>query len=193
MSEGRYGKLIIFSAPSGAGKTTIVRCLMERFPRLEFSISATSRKPRSHESHGRDYYFFTQEAFEKAVSEDSFVEWEEVYAGMYYGTLHSELNRIWNEDKDILFDVDVKGGMSLKERFGSRALSVFVMPPSINVLRSRLASRGTESDEEIAKRVAKAEYEIGFARRFDYILVNDNLDEAVNEISWIVSQFLNDM
>lgn len=167
-----------------------MRHLMKCFPQLEFSISATSRKPRPNEEHGRDYYFFTPEDFGAAVSEGRFVEHEEVYAGTHYGTLRSELERIWAEGKTILFDVDVKGGINLKEQFGADALSVFVMPPSVEVLRSRLEARSTDSAEEIDRRVAKAEYELGFARRFDYILINDDLDESTSEIEWVVCQFL---
>ena len=190
MTHRIFGKLIIFTAPSGAGKTTIVHALMEKFPQLAFSVSATSRAPRGKEVHGRDYYFLSGDEFRAACEADRFVEWEEVYPGTCYGTLKSELERIWNAGKVILFDVDVKGGIRLKSIFGDDALSVFVMPPSIEALRERLVGRGTDAPETIERRVAKAEYEISFADRFDYILVNDNLDTAIAEIESLVNDFL---
>ena len=189
-SESVSGKLIIFSAPSGAGKTTIVRALAEKFPQLEFSISATSRAPRHTEQHGRDYYFLTPEEFEKACAEDRFVEWEEVYAGTRDGTLKSELERIWRKGHVILFDVDVKGGVNLKSIFGERAMSIFVMPPSIEELRRRLIGRATDAPEVIEKRVAKAEYELTFADRFDHIVVNDDLQTAIAEVERLVADFI---
>lgn len=173
MVDGKSGKLIIFSAPSGAGKTTIVHALTERFPRLEFSISATSRQPRHNEQHGRDYYFLSAEEFRKACEEERFVEWEEVYAGTRYGTLKSEMERIWRKGNIILFDVDVMGGIRLKSIFGANALSIFVMPPSVAALRERLTGRGTDSPETIEKRIAKAEQEISYADRFDYVVINE--------------------
>lgn len=190
MAEGKPGKLIIFSAPSGAGKTTIVHALMERFPCLEFSISATSRAPRHNEKEGCDYYFLSPEEFQRACDEDRFVEWEEVYAGTRYGTLKSEVERIWSQDKIILFDVDVMGGMRLKNIFGSRALSIFVMPPSVGTLRQRLECRATDSPETIAKRVAKAEHELSFADRFDFVVVNDDLQAAIAEVEELVKEFI---
>lgn len=184
------GKLIIFSAPSGAGKTTIVHALSERFPNLEFSISATSRAPRSTEQHGRDYYFMSDEEFRAACDADRFVEWEEVYAGTRYGTLKSELQRIWDKGNVILFDVDVMGGMRLKSIFGERAMSVFVMPPSVETLRQRLLSRATDSLQTIEKRVAKAEYEMTFADRFDHIVINDDLQTAIAQVTDLVAEFI---
>ncbi len=184
------GKLIIFSAPSGSGKTTIVHSLCERFPQLEFSVSATSRAPRGAERDGVDYYFMTPEEFERACAEERFVEWEEVYAGTRYGTLRSEMERIWAKGNVILFDVDVKGGVRLKEIFGDSALSVFVMPPSIEELRRRLVGRGTDSPEAIERRIAKAEYELSFAPRFDRVVVNDDLRTAVEETAAIVGAFI---
>lgn len=190
MSDGKSGKLIIFSAPSGAGKTTIVHALTERFPRLEFSISATSRQPRHNEQHGRDYYFLSAEEFRKACEEERFVEWEEVYAGTRYGTLKSEMERIWRKGNTILFDVDVMGGIRLKSIFGENALSIFVMPPSVAALRERLTGRGTDSPETIEKRIAKAEQEISYADRFDYVVVNDDLQQAIAEVETLVAEFI---
>jgi guanylate kinase len=184
------GKLIIFSAPSGSGKTTIVRRIMQTIPGLEFSISATSRAPRGTEQHGHDYYFLSAEEFDKAISEEQFVEWEEVYAGTKYGTLKSEMERIWADGHTILFDVDVKGGVRLKHIFGEQALSVFVMPPSIEELRNRLVGRATDSPEKIEQRVGKAAEEIGYAPQFDKTVVNDDLEKAVAEVEQIVKEFI---
>ena len=184
------GKLIIFSAPSGSGKTTIVRRIMQTIPGLEFSISATSRAPRGTEQHGHDYYFLSAEEFDKAISEEQFVEWEEVYAGTKYGTLKSEMERIWAEGHTILFDVDVKGGVRLKSIFGEQALSVFVMPPSIEELRNRLVGRATDLPEKIEQRVAKAAEELEYAPQFDKTVVNDDLEKAVAEVEQIVTAFV---
>lgn len=184
------GKLIIFSAPSGAGKSTIVGALLKRFPNLEFSISATSRAPRGTEQHGKEYYFLSSEEFRKAIDEDKFVEWEEVYGGSYYGTLRSEMERIWNKGNVIAFDVDVMGGIRLKEIFGEQACSVFVMPPSVEELERRLISRATDTPEVIAKRVAKAASEIEKSSKFDHIVINDNLDEAIAQATEILEQFI---
>ena len=184
------GKLIIFSAPSGSGKTTIVRRLMEEMSGLEFSVSATSRAPRGAEQHGKDYYFLSAEEFDKLIAENSFVEWEEVYAGTKYGTLKSELERIWAKGNTILFDVDVKGGVRLKNIFGADALSIFIMPPSVEVLRERLIGRGTDSAETIEKRVAKAAFEISKADEFDNIVINDILADAVAQTKVIIEEFL---
>ncbi|MDE6375275.1 MAG: guanylate kinase [Alistipes sp.] len=184
------GKVIIFSAPSGSGKTTIVRQLLERYPQLEFSVSATSRAPRGTERDGVDYYFLTQEEFKRAVSENRFVEWEEVYAGTCYGTLRSELERIWQKGHVIAFDVDVIGGINLKRLFGNEACSIFVMPPSVEELRRRLESRGTDAPEVIDRRVAKAEFELTKAPEFDHVVVNDRLEEAVAEVCALVDNLL---
>lgn len=184
------GKVIIFSAPSGSGKTTIVRRLLERFPQLEFSVSATSRAPRGTERDGVDYYFLSQEEFMRAVSENRFVEWEEVYRGTCYGTLRSEVERIWNKGHVIVFDVDVIGGINLKRIFGRDACSVFVMPPSIEELRRRLEGRGTDAPEVIERRIAKAEFELTKADQFDHIVVNDCLDEAVCGTCDILDRFI---
>ena len=184
-------KLIIFSAPSGSGKTTIVHRLMAKFPWLEFSVSATSRAPRGTEQNGKDYHFLSAEEFEAAIAEDKFVEWEEVYAGTKYGTLRSELDRIWAKGNTILFDVDVKGCLRLKSIFGDRALAVFVMPPSVEELRRRLVGRATDAPEVIEKRVAKAESEIEYAEQFDKIIINDILEEAVDQTEKAVLEFIN--
>jgi guanylate kinase len=184
------GKLIIFSAPSGSGKTTIVRRLMGVVDGLEFSVSATSREPRGVEQNGRDYYFLTNQEFDRKVAEDAFVEWEEVYAGTKYGTLRSELERIWAEGHTILFDVDVKGGVRLKSIFGADALSIFVMPPSIEELRNRLIGRATDSPEKIEQRIAKAGEELSYAEQFDLVIVNDDLEEAVGKVQEAVESFI---
>lgn len=184
------GKLLIFSAPSGSGKTTIVRRLLEQFTNLEFSISATSRAPRGVEKNGVDYYFLTAEEFAEAVAADKFVEWEEVYKGTCYGTLRSEIERIWSKGNIILFDVDVMGGIRLKEIFGEDAMSIFVMPPSIEELRHRLEGRGTDAPEVIEKRIAKASFELTKAPEFDRQVVNDDLEVAVAEVTEIVKNFI---
>lgn len=184
------GKLLIFSAPSGSGKTTIVRRLLEQFSNLEFSISATSRAPRGVEQNGVDYYFLSAEEFAEAVAADKFVEWEEVYKGTCYGTLRSEMERIWNKGNVIVFDVDVMGGIRLKEIFGEKALSIFVMPPSIEELRKRLEGRGTDAPEVIEKRIAKASFELTKAPQFDRQIVNDDLEVAVAECINEIKNFI---
>lgn len=184
------GKLLIFSAPSGSGKTTIVRRLLEQFTNLEFSISATSRAPRGVEKNGVDYYFLTAEEFAEAVAADKFVEWEEVYKGTCYGTLRSEMERIWTKGNVILFDVDVMGGIRLKEIFGEDAMSIFVMPPSIEELRRRLEGRGTDAPEVIEKRIAKASFELTKAPEFDRQVINDDLEVAVSQVAEIVKNFI---
>lgn len=184
------GKLIVFSAPSGSGKTTIVRALLERMPQLEFSISATSRAPRGTERNGVDYYFLSPSDFRQAVDEHRFVEWEEVYAGTCYGTLRSEMERIWGKGHTILFDVDVMGGINLKRLFGADACSIFIQPPSVEELEKRLRNRATDSPEVIARRIAKAEFELTKAPEFDHVVVNDDLATAVAEAEAIVSRFI---
>lgn len=183
-------KCIIFSAPSGAGKTTIVkRLLAENFP-LEFSISAATRDKRENETEGKDYYFLSVEAFKNKIAEEAFIEWEEVYKDNFYGTLKEEIDRIWNNDKTVIFDVDVVGGLNLKEYFGDKALAIFVMPPSIKVLEERLTSRGTETPERLATRLGKAKKELITADRFDYVVLNDDLEKAVGAAKLIVDKFL---
>lgn len=184
-------KVIIFSAPSGAGKSTIVNHLLGMYPELEFSISATSREPRGKEVHGVEYYFFSADEFRKLISEDKFVEYEEVYAGSFYGTLRSEVERIWAKGNTIIFDIDVQGGVNLKRIFGDQALSVFIQAPSVEELRKRLIGRGTDSDEAIERRVSKAASEMEFASgKFDYTLINDDLTKAFAEVEEVVGNFL---
>lgn len=185
------GKLVIFSAPSGAGKTTIVQHLLTKPElKLEFSISACSRKPRKNELHGKDYYFLSVDEFRKKISENAFLEWEEVYDGLYYGTLFSEVQRIRSGGNNVLFDVDVKGGINIKNYYKENALSVFVQPPDIHTLANRLRSRSTDSEEEIAKRVNKAAYELEFASYFDFVLINDNLQDTLQNAEILVKDFL---
>ena len=184
------GKLIIFSAPSGSGKTTIVKRLLSTFPQFEFSISATSRQPRGEERDGVDYFFLSAEEFRQKVTENAFVEWEEVYNGTCYGTLRSEMERIWDKGNVIIFDVDVMGGINLKRIFGDDACSIFIKAPSVEALRERLIGRGTDSAETIEKRVAKAEFELSKASEFDFVVVNDILDNAVAETEKIITEFL---
>lgn len=184
-------KVIIFSAPSGAGKSTIVNHLLNLHPELEFSISATSRAPRGQEKHGIEYYFFTSDEFRTMIAEDKFVEYEEVYSGSYYGTLRSEVERIWAKGHVIIFDIDVQGGVNLKRIFGEQAFSVFIQAPSIEVLRERLVNRNTDTPEAIEKRVAKAASEMEFAAgKFDYTLINDDLQTAFAEAEKVVGEFL---
>lgn len=184
------GKVIIFSAPSGAGKSTIVSYLLSRNLGLEFSVSATCRPPRGQEQHGREYYFFTQEEFKQRIRNNEFLEWEEVYPGCFYGTLQSEVERIWAAGHTVIFDVDVVGGVNIKKKFGEQALSVFIQAPSVETLRKRLIGRGTDAPEKIEQRVEKAEYEMQFAPQFDTIVVNDKLEEAQAEAERKVREFL---
>ncbi|HRH69533.1 MAG: guanylate kinase [Flavobacteriales bacterium] len=186
----KNGKCVIISAPSGAGKTTIVRSLLAQGLRLAFSVSATSRAKRSYEVDGQDYFFITAGEFQQRVAADAFVEWEEVYPGQFYGTLRSEIDRIWAQGNSAIFDVDVVGGVHLKSVFGDRALAVFVSPPSVEVLEERLRSRGTESEESLRKRVDKAAHEMTFARHFDAVVVNDTLEHACAEAYTLVKRFL---
>lgn len=185
------GKIIIISAPSGSGKSSIIHKLMEERKdlRLGFSISATSRKPRAGEEHGREYYFLSPEEFKEKVEAGHFAEWEEVYEGTYYGTLLSEIERITSRGDTLIMDVDVKGGINLKKQFGDKALSIFIMPPSIAELESRLHKRATDSKEVIAKRVAKAGYELTFAKDFDCSVVNANLEKASAQVAALIEAF----
>jgi guanylate kinase len=184
------GKLIVFSAPSGSGKTTIVKRLLEKGYPLEFSISACNRLPREGEMHGKDYYFLSTEEFQERIANNELLEWEEVYQGRFYGTLKSELNRIWGNGKQVLFDVDVVGGSNIKKQFGNQALAIFIQPPSVEELRNRLEGRGTDNQEEIEKRLAKAQEELAYAPNFDHIVVNDNLEEAIAKVEGLLKEFL---
>ncbi len=184
------GKLIIFSAPSGAGKSTIVNYLLSQNLNLRFSISATSRLPRGEEKHGVEYYFHTPEEFRQKIENNEFLEYEEVYKDKFYGTLKAEVQRIIDNGGNVIFDVDVVGGCNIKKYYGDKALSIFVEPPSISELRNRLISRATDSPEIIEARVAKAEYEMTFASQFDVIIKNDNLEEAKAKALQVVKEFL---
>jgi len=184
------GKAIIVSAPSGAGKTTVVHRLLASGLPLGFSVSATSRPRRSNEVNGVDYFFLSPEEFMKRVKNGEFIEWEEVYENQYYGTLKSEIERLWQEKKHALFDVDVKGGISLKKYFGSQALAIFIKPPSLQTLYERLRARGTETEESLKKRMAKAEYELSFAPGFDAVVENNILEKAVEEVYRLVVNFI---
>lgn len=185
-----FGKMVICSAPSGAGKTTLVKHLLSTGLPLQFSVSACTRNPRPGEQHGRDYYFLTPADFREKIKAEAFVEWEEVYPGSYYGTLRSELDRIWKSGNHVLFDIDVAGGINLKKQFPKNSLSIFIQAPSIEILHQRLTNRNTNSDDDIALRVAKAEYETSQANAFDLILVNDRLENAKDEIYCKVKTFL---
>lgn len=184
------GKAIIFSAPSGSGKTTIVKHLLEKNPDLGFSISASTRDKRGRtEAHGKDYYFLTPEEFKKKIDSNEFVEWEEVYEGNFYGTLKSEVERIWNNGKNVIFDVDVKGGINLKNYFGDKALAIFVKVPSMEVLKERLHDRGTESAESLSRRLFKANFEMTFQDKFDTVLINENLEQSLKQAQELYDAF----
>lgn len=184
------GKLVIFSAPSGAGKTTIVRNVLREELPLEFSVSATSRKRRNNETDGKDYHFLSPDTFRSGILNGEFIEWEEVYPDHLYGTLRSEIEKIWDSGKSVVFDVDVAGGLNLKKMFGNRALAIFVMPPSAGELERRLKARGTESEEKIILRMAKADNEISRADEFDYIIINEDIEKATSEAVTLVNKFL---
>ena len=185
------GKLIVISAPSGAGKTSIVHQLLKDIPKLSFSVSASSREMRENEVHGKDYYFLGLEGFNKKINEDAFLEWEQVYENQYYGTLKSEIERIWSEGKTIIFDVDVVGGLNIKKQYPKECLSIFIMPPSIEVLSERLIGRGSESDESVNKRLDKAGDEISKHKQFDTIILNDDFEIACEEAKEVITNFIN--
>ena len=183
-------KFIIFSAPSGSGKSTIINHLLKQGFNLEFSISATSRKPRGNEQNGKEYYFLSTEEFRQRIANNEFLEYEEVYEGCFYGTLRSEIERISAKNNIPIFDVDVKGGLNIKKQYPNDAMTVFIQPPSIEELRSRLEKRSTDAPEVIEKRLAKAAYELSFANQFDKIIINDNLEEAKANAEKIIRSFL---
>ena len=184
------GKIIILSAPSGTGKSTIIGRLMEDAGlRLGFSVSATSRKPMGEEKNGVDYFFLSEDDFQRKIERGEFVEWEEVYAGTRYGTLESEVARVTSEGYNLIMDVDVKGALNIKKRYGDDAISIFIMPPDVATLGARLRSRGTDTEETIERRLGKAEYEMGFADRFDKVVINDNLDDAVADVDSLIRDF----
>jgi guanylate kinase len=185
------GKAIIFSAPSGSGKTTIVKHLIQNIPNLGFSISACTRDKRGrNEQHGKDYYFLSPDEFKSNIDAGNFIEWEEVYEGNFYGTLKSEIDRIWNEGRHVIFDVDVKGGLSLKQYFQDRALAVFVKVPSMEVLKERLRDRNTETEDSLSRRLFKAKFEMSFESKFDVVLVNEDLNESLAKATAMVKDFL---
>jgi len=190
MTAPLQGKCIIFSAPSGAGKTTIVHNLLTRDLGLEFSVSACSRDPRPNEIDGKDYYFLGVEGFKEKIASDAFVEWEEVYTNNFYGTLKSEMERIWSQGKTVIFDVDVIGGLNLKKQFKEHALAIFVKPPSYEELEKRLRGRSTETEDKINQRMEKATKELAFAKEFDIVLVNDDLTTACDQAARFVREFL---
>jgi guanylate kinase len=187
----RSHKAVIISAPSGAGKTTIVKALLERLPVLEFSVSACTRSMREGEQNGKDYYFLSLEDFKSRLAKDEFVEWQEVYTGSFYGTLKSELQRIWDQQKFVIFEVDAVGGINLKKYFGDQALALFIRPPSVEALENRLRKRNTENAASIEKRMGKALFELSMAEQFDTVVVNDDLEAAIKQTVTIVNEFLN--
>jgi guanylate kinase len=188
--EARDKKLIIITAPSGAGKTSITHYLLNKNPQLSFSISATTRQPRSEEIRGVDYYFISPEEFHRKIQEDAFIEWEMVYEGKYYGTLKSELQRIWDENKTPVLDIDVKGAIHVQEQFQDNSLAIFIEPPSLEVLKKRLETRKTETLESMQTRLNKATYEISFKHQFNKIIVNDDLQKACEEAEEAIKEFL---
>jgi guanylate kinase len=184
------GKVLIFSAPSGSGKTTVVKHLLSVFPQLNFSISATTRAPRAGETHGKEYYFISQDEFERKIELGEFLEYEEVYAGLYYGTLHSEVERIWEQGKTVVFDVDVKGGLNIKKQLGKNALAVFLRPPSVEILMQRLRNRSTEVEHELQMRINKANEELSYESQYEVVIVNDILEKTLKESENIVRNFI---
>lgn len=185
-----HGKIVIITAPSGSGKTTLVKRLLAACPQLAFSISACTRTPREGEVNGKDYHFFTEAEFKALIDEDAFVEWEMVYAGKYYGTLKTEVDRIWHEGRAPLVDIDVEGAMAVQTKYPENSLSIFIKAPSLEALRERLIKRGTETPETLEERVQKASHELSFATYFDRIIINDDLDTAAGELIEVVTNFL---
>lgn len=189
-AKNNSGKMVVFTAPSGAGKTTLVRHLLTKWNVFDFSVSATTRSKRVYETEGQDYYFITVDEFKNKIKNDEFIEWEEVYENQFYGTLHSEVDRIWNNGKAIIFDIDVVGAMNLKKLYGAACFTVFVKPPSIEILYERLKSRATETPEALAKRIEKVNRELKYENSFDAIIVNNELDIALKEAEILVGNFL---
>ena len=187
--QGKH-KLVVFSAPSGSGKTTVVRHLLDVIPDLEFSISATTRPMRAGEKHGQDYYFYTNEEFQAAIEKNAFIEYEEVYKGVNYGTLKTEVHRLWEEGKTVIFDLDVEGGLTIKKYYGEQALALFLRPPSVDILIDRLRSRNTENEEQLTMRIAKVHSELKFEQLFDKVIVNDVLSDTFVNAESIVTSFL---
>lgn len=187
--QGKH-KLVVFSAPSGSGKTTVVRHLLDVIPDLEFSISATTRPMRAGEKHGHDYYFYTNEEFQAAIEKNAFIEYEEVYKGVNYGTLKTEVHRLWEEGKTVIFDLDVEGGLTIKKYYGEQALALFLRPPSVDILIGRLRSRNTENEEQLTMRIAKVHSELKFEQLFDKVIVNDVLSDTFVNAESIVTSFL---
>ena len=185
-----HHKIIIITAPSGAGKTSITRHLLQTFPQLAFSVSAATRQARANEQHGKDYYFISEEEFQRKIQNNEFVEWEMVYEARYYGTLKTELTRIWNDNKVPVLDIDVKGAIHVQGQYPDSTLSLFIQPPSIDELKRRLISRGTESDTSLSARINKAGYEISFSHSFHQVIVNDDLEKAKREAGAVVADFL---
>jgi len=185
------GKLIVISAPSGAGKTSIVHHLLDNTPQLSFSVSACSRDKRENETDGKDYHFLGVQGFQNKIKEDAFLEWEQVYKNQYYGTLKSEIDRIWSEGKTVIFDVDVVGGLNIKKQYPKECLSLFIMPPSVDVLRERLSGRGSELEEKLEMRLAKAEQEILKNQEFDKVILNDDFGIACEETMEVITNFIN--
>jgi len=183
-------KVIIFSAPSGSGKTTVVKHLMSVIPNLGFSVSATTRKPRANEEEGREYYFLDTTVFEEKIRQHEFLEYEEVYKGLFYGTLKSEVDRLWALGKTVVFDVDVVGGVNIKKQFGNKALAIFLKPPSVEVLMERLRRRSTEVEHQLQMRIEKAQFELNFENKYDVVLVNDKLEETLQKAENIVRDFI---
>jgi guanylate kinase len=183
-------KIIVITAPSGSGKTTLVKRLLQSCPQLSFSISACTRQPRPNEVHGKDYYFYSEEAFKKMIEEDAFVEWEMVYTGKYYGTLKTELERSWSNNLAPLVDIDVKGALAIRDVYPQETITIFIQAPSIDVLRERLVKRGTETPQSLEERIDKANFELSFANKFDRIIINDDLDAATKELTDVVERFL---
>lgn len=189
-SEAKLNKVVIFCAPSGSGKTTIVKHLLSIDSRIAFSVSACTRNKRANEEHGKDYYFLSHEEFKNRIAQNEFLEYEEVYGGNFYGTLKSEVDRIWALGKAVIFDVDVEGGLNIKKHFGDKALAVFVKPPSVEVLEQRLRYRSTETEETLRVRIDKAVHELQYEDRFEYVLLNENLDEALVIAENLITEFL---